>query len=289
MITAYFFAALFVANCTSNDFFEIEDVENGLIYPTMEKIARSKEYVAYQKQVYFSMDEINNLDTTKTLLIGNVDGKPIYGNGATFSIQNVLEARQQLIDVYPEYETAADYEKNEILNIAILYNKSLLRMAKRYTSYNQFSTKALCIDKYAYKYVHSGERGTYECLSTDDGGEWLVLNKYHWYARSWWYDAVCMAISSTEASGLERGGYAFQDQSGLLIIDPNATNTEHYAEMSFVWWDLSKGNEYQPVGDFHVHPSYNNVTPSDSDIVTWSKMPWNQHYIIDLGGHVERF
>ena len=235
------------------------------------------------------MEEINNLDTTKTIIIGYVDGKPMYGVGATFSISNVLDARQRLKEAYPEYEEATDDEKNEILNIAILYDKSLLDMAKKSVPNNQYSTKVLCRDKYAYKYVHSGEPGTIECLSEEDGGEWLVLNRYHWYARSWWYDAVCMAISATEESGLERGGYAFGDQSGLLTIDPDAINTEYYSEMSFVWWDLSPGNEFQPVGDFHVHPSYNNVIPSDSDRVTWSRMPWGQHLIFDLGGHAEKY
>lgn len=276
---------LCVINCTSDDFWGIQEEYDGIEYPILEKIAKSNEFIEYQKQIYLHMEEINNLDTDKTNKEGNVDNKPM--SGVSISFGNVLDARRQLIMVYPEYEEATDYEKNQILNLALLNDKSLLAMAKKCMPNNQYLTKSLCRGTDAFIYVHSGT--PIEYLSSEDGGEWLVLNKYHWYARVSWYDALFLAISSTEESGLERGGYVFRDNSGLMTIDPDATNTEYYSEMSFVWWDLSEGNEYQPIRDFHIHPSTNNVIPSDSDRATWSRMPWNEHWIYDLGGHSEKY
>lgn len=273
-----------VLGCTSDDFWGINEEYNGISYPTMERIARSKAYIDYQKQTLLSMEEMRNIDTTKNVLIGYVEDKPMYGIGAVFSIRGVYDARQKLIDEFPEYEKATDYEHEQIFNLAIMNNRSLLKMAKRIIPdcLLETNTKAIDYESDAVKYTRLFESNCQK-LTTEYGGVWLVAGTYYWHTKSTWYEAVFNAIEISRSNEKECGGYYFNDNSGLTHVDPNAKHDE----MSFYWYNEGVPESIQPFKDFHIHPSPDNTIPSDSDLVTWSKMPWRKHEIIDLSMHCE--
>ena len=146
----------------------------------------------------------------------------------------------------------------------------------------EINTKAIDYETDAVKYTRFYESNVTK-LTTENGGVWLVAGHYYWYTKSTWYEALFNAIEMSRSSEKECGGYYFNDNSGLIHVDPDATHNE----MSFYWYNEGVPESIQPICDFHIHPSYNNITPSDSDRVTWSKMPWGQHAIVDLSMHCE--
>lgn len=286
-------ATSFFVCCSSDDFFGIESDSDGMNYSMLKKIAYSKEFIEYQKQIFISMEEFDNIDNTKTMLLSSDDEKPIYDAGINISIHNVLIARQQLIEAYPEYKEATYVEKNQIINLAILNNKALMRMANKYNYPQNMTKSSIPTQIYAFKFIQlvSLEKS----VSPIESGEpaYLIDGSFNWYLRTWWYDAVLDAIQYSALSGLEIGGLIFRDQSGILTLDSNAENTRDYHEMSLCIVNIETNNnefqQYTPVGDFHIHPSINNFTPSGADSTAWGIMSWSQHAIFDLEGHGEMY
>ena len=95
--------AFFAASCTSEEFFGIEEETDAVAFSTLTKIANSAEYLEYQKQAFLAQQAIAGIDTTKKVQVGEIDGKPIFASESV-SIQCALDARQKLVEAYPEFE-----------------------------------------------------------------------------------------------------------------------------------------------------------------------------------------
>ena len=270
-------AALFEAGCTSNEFFGIEeDVEGGLDYPTMHEIACSQEFIEFQTQSFLNMKKLLDVDTTQMVLIDTIDGKLLYASKEIGNIRPVLEARRQLVETYPEYERSNAIEKEQIMNIALLNDRSLRKIANKNTPGVLMRTKSGNGESDAVKWISA--KSSHEQVGEN---QWLVNGEY-WYANTNVYNCINEALWRTECGQVEHGGYGWNsDGSGILIVDPNAT-IDH---MTFwVWYNVPT-----PHYDFHVHPS-GNLSPSPEDRDTWLNiMPTDYHIIFDISGNYEQY
>ena len=266
------------ASCTSDQFFGIEEETDGTSYSTLNKIAQSKEFIEFQKQSFLSTEEMCNIDTTQKVLFDYFKGKPVYLIGDAHTIRPYLDARQKLVEAYPEYENTTIDEKNQIFNLAIMNNKSLRELAERCIPKALINrTKSINYESYAVIYTRS-HPGKFEKLSEADGGTWAVLPDYTWYTRDDYMTAVNMAISESENTGLERGGLVFYDYSGIMQVKPNLVPGE-----IDLWYYPDITNQYAPQADFHTHPS-GNLQPSETDYNSWSFVPWGIHMIYNCNG-----
>lgn len=286
VMAVWFMGAIFATSCTSDHFFGIEEETDGMSYSILNKIAQSKEFMEFQKQYFLKTEILDNLDTIKKEIYGQVGDKIFYSIGQSFSLKEVFDARAKLVESYPEYEKTTYDEKNQILNIAIMNNKTLMDLAERSSHSKVNRTKSINQESYAVRYTKT-KRGDYEWISSDDGGEWLVGGCYTWYTRDDWMEAVVKAIQKTIDTENECGGYVFYDGSGITHVDPNAQPSE----MDFYFYTYADGSPegILPFYDFHVHPIVGNLFPSDSDLVAWSRMPWSLHIIYDKSGNMEPY
>ena len=62
--------AFFVASCSSDEFYGIEEDADAVVFSTLTKIANSAEYLEYQKQAFLAQQAIAGIDTTKMVKVG---------------------------------------------------------------------------------------------------------------------------------------------------------------------------------------------------------------------------
>ena len=203
--------AFFAASCTSDEFFGIEEDADAVVFSTLTKIANSAEYLEYQEQAFLAQQAIASIDTTKKVQVCEIDGKPIYGSESV-SIQGALDARQKLLEAYPEFEKTTAAEKNQILNIAMMNSKSLRSIATP-SAINM--TKGGGYETQASRYALD----TYE--------RYAHLMSTTWHVEESYITALNWAISENERSGHAAGGFEFEDGSGIYVED-------HYATSGFV-------------------------------------------------------
>lgn len=272
------FGTFIAVSCTSDAFFGLEEDYEGVNYSTLKEIAQSKEYVEFQKQSLLSAELMKNIDTTQVIIAGDFEGKPIYAVGGVVSIASYIEAWENLKELYPEYENTTDEEKNQIFNLALMNNKELRQIAKRCVPLVEKRTKGLNEGSYAVQYALSGGA---ELRSDANGGEWSV-GSVTWYTRDDFSTVLSMALSGSESSGKEMGGYFCSDGSSILNDDPSATSEQ----MNFVYF--SGAGMCTPIMDFHIHPN-NNLNPSEADLNAWSSFPWSFHYIYGPSGDIQAY
>jgi len=130
-------------SCTSDEFFGIKEDYEGVSYSMLEKIANSKEFIEYQTLSYLDMEKLLSIDTTQMVVIDTIEGKPLYTLKEIGSVRLVLEARQKLVESYPEYEKTTAVDKEQILNIALLNNKSLMLQVNQFTQRMTRRTKSV--------------------------------------------------------------------------------------------------------------------------------------------------
>lgn len=261
LLTAFIMDVLFATSCTSDEFFGIEEVYDGVDYLTMERIAHSNAYIEFQKQSILCMLAFSNLDTI-CMKLDSIDGQPIWVSNRTFSAQSVFESRQEITDLYPEYDDMSDVEKQQILNIAINSNKQLRTLAHKYLKKNCMNTKSANYESDAVRWIQAGETNlmgdSYGCSDLLSGANsmWAVGGQYL-YAYSLWTNALADAMNLSRRNGVEFGGYAWEsDDSGVLIDDPQSTQSELHSP-------FIPANPY-PSFHFHIHPS-GNLSPSEAD------------------------
>lgn len=168
------------------------------------------------------------------------------------------KGRQAIID---------QHVKGKIFNLAIMNNKSLMKLAAKCVPNVLIRTKSVDYETDAVIYL-LGKNGIE--LIDSNNAEWLVVDKdgrsYSFYSNSDWNVCVYDAIDRSESTGKENGGYAWDyDGSGVTIVDHEAE--EH--SMYLPHWIASP----LPSLDFHVHPS-GNLQASEDDYNTWTNKPW---------------
>lgn len=271
-----------VTSCTRDEFFQIEKDYEGVDYHMLKKIALSKEYIEFQRQSFLSTKEIFNIDTTQKVVVDYYEGKPVYVIGQEGSIGLLLEAKQRLLESYPEYANTTMYEKNQIINIALINDKSLMQLVEEKMVGTVKRTKSVDYETAAVLYLKRGGE-----LIDDNKSEWLVVDNdggtYTFYSNPDWNMCISDAISKTESNGKEHGGYAWEyDGSGVTIVDHNATSNE----MNFPHWLDSYAEsspQLFPILDFHIHPS-GNLAASPEDYKAWNNLPWRVHMIFNCSG-----
>ncbi len=212
--------AFFAASCSSDEFYGIEEDADAVVFSTLTKIANSAEYLEYQKQAFLAQQAIAGIDTTKMVKVGEIDGEPIFATESV-SIQEALDARQKLVEAYPEFEKTTDAEKNQILNIAMMNNKSLRSIAPT-SAINM--TKGSYFETLASAYTLSSFE-TYAMGYTVYGG--YNLGFADWYPEDNFYNAIARAVNESESSRALACGYIFDDHSGIFIDDWR--NNQHIA------------------------------------------------------------
>lgn len=265
-----FIVALFATSCSNDDFFGFDDEGKIDSYA----IATSQEYINYQEAYYMFLNDALDIDTTKMEIIRVIDGRPVYAKTNTISFLPVIEARDILLTVFPEYEEINSIEAMQINEIAISRNVTLRNLSKNNRS--------------AVKRTKSGDPEYFS-----DARTWLITQGYIYVGTNNYYfpqqsiymtygcasDCQIDAVNNTIASGLEFGGMAWSDGSGILITDVNATQ---YSMHWPLFLDTLKRNI--PHHDFHVHPN-GSLFPSDADWNAWENFPHNTHLIFNtLGG-----
>lgn len=277
LVTMFLFAC-----CSSEEFFGIVDTEtDNNEYGKLYAIACSKEFVEFQTECYLELEEMLDVDTTQMVIIDYYEGKPIYTSQKTGSIRAIIEARQKLAVQYPEFENTTMTERNEILQIALIHNRSLMKLAKKILPKALDKTKSVC---YGSNAVCWTEQLSDAQLVNGNSAEWLVQGcSIFAYENS--YDAICDALWKTECANKEYGGYGWSDMSAVLIDDPSATRGT--MKLGFLnSYNISPAPEY----DFHVHPS-GNLTPSAADKEAWcsSQIPSDYHYIFSIAGDWQEY
>ena len=210
--------AFFAASCSSDEFYGIEEDADAVAFSTLTKIANSAEYLEYQEQAFLAQQAIAGIDTTKKVQVCEIDGKPIFASESV-SIQGALDARQKLVEAYPEFEKTTAAEKNQILNIAMMNSKSLRSIAPTSTI---IMTKGSGYETEASRFAMAN----YESLTNFPA----VFNGYNigrctWYAEDSFYSALSMAVSENEQSGHLAGGFEFMDGSGIYVEDNHASSS----------------------------------------------------------------
>ena len=271
-MTICIMGASLVTCCTSDDFFQIEEVYEGTDYSILKKIALSKEYIEFQKQSFLVWDIMHDIDTTKKVLLNSYEGRTIYAYEEIVSIKPFFDAKQKLIDSYPDYEKFNVNDKNRILNLAILNNRSLRILAENNKS-SVHLTKTSNPESMAYRYAQASEG------IQINSHTWRLGSMAYWYTDDFYANIINQAQSKAE-DGKEHGGYFFYDCSGILNEDLNAAPDS----MTFYWNEDLPNNE-QPIQDFHIHPN-DVLVPSDYDIRMWCTFPWYEHVIIGRSGGV---
>lgn len=278
MANCLFFVFL-ATSCTSDDFFGIEEDYDGLDYPTLVKIAHSKEYVEYQIQSISCMDLFNDIDTIHKEQFDTADSIQ------SISIEPFLKARNKLQKLFPEYDIASPYVKQIIFNLAI-NNNQLLRSLVENKMPNAFLlTKSANYESYAVQWIMAlTDR---ELLSDSNGctdlvccanSMWLIDGQT-WYTYDNYNCAISDAIRLTIRNYKEYGGFAWigeYDRSGILVEDPCATDTSMHLPYIPV--------QTYPSFDFHIHP-HGTLAASEADNASFSSKPWKKHYIFDTEGH----
>lgn len=270
MVIAILFMTV-ITSCTSDEFFGIEEDYKGMSFSTLEKIAYSKEYIEYEKISLSLFNTLQSVDTTNMVSLHYFGGEKIYANKQIISVKSLIEARQELLALFPEYENVNKEEKNQIFNLAIMNNKSLRKMAERHNVVVR-GTKSTSPESKAYLYAQSVEGAI-----NINNHTWR-LGRIYWYTDDSFEVIRDMALSRAE-DGREHGGYIFGDNSAILNEDLDATQFR----MTF-YWNESAPHNMQPIMDFHIHPN-GVIAPSDSDIIAWDIFDWNIHFIMDREGN----
>lgn len=268
-MTVCVIGVLFVASCTSDEFFGIEADHEGVDYSTLNNIALSKEYVEYQKQLFLSLNAMNSIDTTKKVIVDYYEGRTIYAYEEIVSFRPLFDAYKELIESYPEYEKTNNKEKHQILNLAIYNNRSLRKMSEKY-QFVTSRTKSCSPESMAYLYAQASNAVQINSC------KWSVENVAYWYADDFYPIIVSAALNMSYESGNECGGMVFFDDSGILNEDLNAT-----PESMTLYYD--ERIPFQPIYDFHVHPD-DDLNCSDEDVLLWALEPWSVHYIVTKSG-----
>lgn len=211
--------AFFAASCTSEEFFGIEEETDAVAFSTLTKIANSAEYLEYLEQSFLARQAIASIDTTKKVQVCEIDGKPIYGSESV-SIQGALDARQKLLEAYPEFEKTTAAEKNQILNIAMMNSKSLRSIATP-SAINM--TKGSLYETEASRYALSNYESN--ILSGMSTSYYYAMGMSTWYVEDNYLSAVAMAVSESEMSGHLAGGFEFYDGSGIYVEDNRASSS----------------------------------------------------------------
>ncbi len=211
--------AFFAASCTSEEFFGIEEETDAVAFSTLTKIANSAEYLEYQEQAFLAQQAIASIDTTKKVQVGEIDGKPIFASESV-SIQGALDARQKLVEAYPEFEKTTAAEKNQILNIAMMNSKSLRSFATP-SAINM--TKGGGYETEASRYALSNYERCIHASPNYTGGYGMFMST--WYVEDDYLSAVAMAVSESEWSGHLAGGFEFYDGSGIYVEDNRASSS----------------------------------------------------------------
>lgn len=211
--------AFFAASCTSDEFFGIEEEADAVAFSTLTKIANSAEYLEYQEQAFLAQQAIASIDTTKKVQVCEIDGKPIYATESV-SIQEALDARQKLLEAYPEYEKTTAAEKKQILNIAMM-NCESLRSIVPTSAINM--TKGDWYETEASRYALSNYESN--ILSGMSTSYYYAMGMSTWYVEDNYLSAVAMAVSESEMSGHLAGGFEFMDGSGIYVEDTHASSS----------------------------------------------------------------
>ncbi|MCQ2127780.1 MAG: hypothetical protein MJZ06_10165 [Bacteroidaceae bacterium] len=254
--------AFFAASCTSDEFYGIEEEADAVAFSTLTKIANSAEYLEYQEQAFLAQQAIASIDTTKKVQVCEIDGKPIYGSESV-SIQGALDARQKLVEAYPEFEKTTAAERNQILNIAMMNNKSLRSIAPT-SAINM--TKGSWYETEASRYALSNYESCIHASPNYTGGYGMFMST--WYVEDNYLSAVAMAVSESEWSGHLAGGFEFEDGSGIYVEDYRASSSLTY----LITYD--QYTTLKPKAAFVAIPSTNHLQAayeSAGGVNTWMK------------------
>lgn len=276
-----------VTSCTNEDFWGIEKETSGLDYRTLKKISQSEEFIEFQKQSLISMEVPMLNDTCDMEMIDSINEQHFLVSKTKYSIRPVLDARQKLVEIYPEYEIATNEERNQILNLALIDNMVLRKMVEKYIPNVLNKTKSVNEESDAVRWIRKknqnellSDSNDWSELITGANSEWSV-GSCIWYAYNNYYNTIYDALVNSEGLAKEVGGYCWEsDGSGILIDDPSATL--YY--MTFGHWDDAP----IPSFDFHVHPN-GVLYPSEADATTWKKLPTVFHRIYDCAGYYRIF
>lgn len=276
VIAVFNMGLLFAVSCTSDDFFEIEEDYEEVDYAILKEIALSKEYIDFQKQSYLMWNQMHSIDKTKRVVVNSYKGMTVYAYEETVSIKPFFDAREKLIINYPVFEETSNEEKNIILNLAILKNRSLRKMVES-SLFDANITKSSSPESLAYRYAQSSEG-----LKINNH-TWRLGGYGYWYTDDFYVNIINMAKSRVDEDGKEHGGYFFMDFSGLLNEDNYATpDSMHFYQ------SINSSNEEQPIQDFHFHPN-DNLNPSLADYQMWFSVPWSEHLIFGKSSGVEQY
>lgn len=270
-------------SCTRDRFWGIEEDYGDTDYMMLEMIANSKEFIEFKKQSILAWEEMNNIDTTKKVLVDTYKGYPVYAFEEQGSIKILLDANRKLMESYPEYKKLNTLEKQQVLSLSIMNNRSFRNFVSKHNYSFTIKTKGNNGETDAYKWMMTspnipqnaeGPLGGYIMNSSSIQNIWYINDDY--------WVSICEAIYLANGEHKEHGGYCWDsDGSGIRVLDINREEGRmHKVYLS--------GTTPLPTFDFHIHPS-GNLSASSEDYDSWIFMTGVYHRIYDLNGNYKSY
>lgn len=239
-------AVVTVSSCSSDDIKENIYNDNTLFY-----LSKDPKYIDYVESSLLYENAIKDTtNMTLTAYLGN--NKAIYSKDIEYSYTNVINAYENFVDYYPQYLSMSVIEQNKLYNHCVNINPRLRELTDNKNFLRTKSGNPETSDAYnAVMYKHAGDH---------------VLNGVFAYSDSYLIKvttasaAKYMAVQETISKGVERGGFVWNDDSGCLFTDKNASSSS----MGILFFDWGP---YVPSYSFHVHTS-SSTGLSDADILT---------------------
>lgn len=221
---------------------------NSLIFLSCEKdllpsqnqlISESKEFEEYVAIHYKFFSEVNSFKS-QNQKIGQINGRNIYRKVSKSFDPNLflktIEARNSLLEKYPEYSQMAKNDKNDILEKALSTSTKL----------NQIIPLELLTPQIRLKGGNS------------EGDDALGLLGFFTQFFGSYDDAYDACRNYSQTNNVESGGYIFPNGTALFVVDSLATDTT----MNIPIW-----NGIGASATFHFHPGDDAapwMSPTDS-------------------------
>lgn len=207
----------------------------------IETISNSHEFESYLIAHFIFTGEINSAQEGQ--IIGQIDGKEIYRTDIDIRLfENVMNARSEFINKYPEYCQLDDYEKARAIENA--YIKSDVLNNYIYIEFDQN--------------IHPRLKNNTE---NDQNNDTIKIHsqvdrdrfKFEEYSNV--EDAYEACKKYSQKDSVESGGFIFPDGRALFVTDKLAT----IKDIDLPVWNMGAN------GTYHYHPSGNpNMSDADS-------------------------
>jgi len=272
---AVFAIVLQTMSCSNDAFFGFDEDGVKESESPYDYIAKSAEYIEYQRGALDFLNTIQNIDTTKMEFVGIFYGKPLYKCVADSDISHLLHSMDILADVFPEYKELNTIEKAKLQDFAMRNNKHLQSIMD-YKPIAPVRTKSY--DSEHIMNAHSWMISEGISLYDVNRDVWRYGNTGIYLGVGNYLDCIAQSITNTINYNKERGGYCWaNDASGVMIVDT-------YSGEFWMGFPPVKKQPY-PTFDFHVHPNPSrDKTPSTYDISAWGNSVISIHMICDIDG-----